>query len=54
MQDKPVDPEHYSLKRLSADLASLLDVIGVQKAVSLYTSPKLFTQECPYTGRYWA
>ena len=32
--DKPYDPEEYSLKRISGDLASILDVIRVRKAVS--------------------
>lgn len=30
---KPVDPAEYSPKRLCADLAALLDVLGVKKAV---------------------
>lgn len=33
--DKPRDPQEYSLKRISSDLASILDVIRVRKAVSL-------------------
>jgi pimeloyl-ACP methyl ester carboxylesterase len=32
--DKPQAAEEYSTKRLCADLAALLDVIGVLKAVS--------------------
>lgn len=32
--DKPPGPEEYSLKRISNDLASILDVIRVRKAVS--------------------
>ena len=32
--DKPYEPEEYSLKRISSDLASILDVIRVRKAVS--------------------
>jgi len=31
--DKPTDPKYYSTKSLSADLAALLDLIGVKKAV---------------------
>ncbi|KAF8507835.1 alpha beta-hydrolase [Hysterangium stoloniferum] len=31
--DKPSDPKHYSTRALSADLAALLDLIGVRKAV---------------------
>ncbi|KAF8914248.1 Alpha/Beta hydrolase protein [Gymnopilus junonius] len=30
---KPVDPAEYSTKRLCADLAALLDVLGIKKAV---------------------
>jgi soluble epoxide hydrolase / lipid-phosphate phosphatase len=33
--DKPKDPAAYTTKRLSDDLAALLDLIGVRKAVSL-------------------
>ena len=33
--DKPLAAEEYSTKKLSADLAALLDVIGVSKAVSV-------------------
>jgi len=33
--DKPLAAEEYSTKRLCADLAALLDVVGVSKAVSL-------------------
>lgn len=33
--DKPQEPQEYSLKRISSDLASILDVIRVRKAVSL-------------------
>lgn len=33
--DKPDEPEEYSLKRLSDDLAALLDHIGSPKAVCL-------------------
>lgn len=32
--DKPQAAEEYSTRRLSADLAALLDVVGVHKAVS--------------------
>lgn len=32
--DKPYDPEEYSLRRISDDLASILDIIRVRKAVS--------------------
>ena len=32
--DKPQDAEEYSTRRLSADLAALLDVVGVHRAVS--------------------
>lgn len=32
--DKPYDPEEYSLRRISDDLASILDVIRVRKVVS--------------------
>ncbi|KDR84029.1 hypothetical protein GALMADRAFT_236620 [Galerina marginata CBS 339.88] len=30
---KPVDPAEYSTKKLSADLAALLDILGIKKAV---------------------
>jgi hypothetical protein len=33
--DKPLAAEEYSTKTLCADLAALLDVIGVSKAVSV-------------------
>jgi soluble epoxide hydrolase/lipid-phosphate phosphatase len=33
--DKPDEPEEYSLKMISDDLASILDVIRVLKVVSL-------------------
>jgi soluble epoxide hydrolase/lipid-phosphate phosphatase len=33
--DKPDEPEEYSLKMISSDLASILDVIQVRKAVSM-------------------
>ena len=33
--DKPLDAEEYSTKKLCADLAALLDVVGVSRAVSL-------------------
>ncbi|KAF8499980.1 alpha/beta-hydrolase [Gautieria morchelliformis] len=33
--DKPISPEHYTPKSLSADLAALLDLIGAHKAVVL-------------------
>lgn len=33
--DKPLAAEEYSTKKLCADLAGLLDVIGVSKAVSV-------------------
>ena len=33
--DKPLAAEEYSTKKLCADLAGLLDVVGVSKAVSL-------------------
>ena len=33
--DKPDDPEEYSFKTISSDLASILDVIRVRKVVSL-------------------
>ena len=32
--DKPLAAEEYSMKRLCADLAALLDIIGVSRAVS--------------------
>jgi soluble epoxide hydrolase / lipid-phosphate phosphatase len=32
--DKPLDVEEYSTQKLCADLAALLDVVGVSKAVS--------------------
>ena len=31
---KPEDPAEYTTKKLSADLAALLDVLGIQRAVS--------------------
>lgn len=31
--DKPQDPSDYSTQRLCADLAALLDLLGVQRAV---------------------
>lgn len=33
--EKPLDAEEYSTKKLCADLAALLDVVGVSRAVSL-------------------
>jgi len=33
--DKPGEPEDYSLKMISDDLASILDIIRVHKVVSL-------------------
>jgi soluble epoxide hydrolase/lipid-phosphate phosphatase len=36
--DKPLAVEDYSTKRLSADLAGLLDVVRVSKAVRAITS----------------
>lgn len=33
--DKPGEPEEYSLKMISDDLASILDIIRVNKVVSL-------------------
>ena len=33
--DKPLAAEEYSTKMLCADLAALLDVVGVSKAVSV-------------------
>jgi len=35
--DKPRAADEYSTKKLCADLAALLDVIGVSKAVSAFT-----------------
>ncbi len=35
--DKPLNPEEYSTKKLCADLAALLDTIGVLRAVSATT-----------------
>jgi soluble epoxide hydrolase/lipid-phosphate phosphatase len=32
--DKPLDVEEYSTKKLCADLAALLDIVGVSTAVS--------------------
>jgi len=32
--DKPLDAEEYSTKKLCADLAALLDIVGVSRAVS--------------------
>lgn len=32
--DKPVDPSAYSTKKLTADLAAILDLLAVSKAVS--------------------
>ena len=32
--EKPLDAEEYSTKKLCADLAALLDVVGVSRAVS--------------------
>lgn len=32
--DKPWDVDEYSTKKLCADLAALLDLIGVKRAVS--------------------
>lgn len=31
--DKPLEPEAYTTKRLCADLAALLDLLDVQRAV---------------------
>lgn len=31
--DMPLDSDEYSTKKLSDDLAALLDVLGIQKAV---------------------
>lgn len=36
--DKPLTAEEYSTKKLCADLAALLDVVGVSKAVSVRPS----------------
>ena len=36
--DKPLAAEGYSTKKLCADLAALLDVVGVSKAVSVHPS----------------
>jgi soluble epoxide hydrolase/lipid-phosphate phosphatase len=33
--EKPLAAEEYSTKKLCADLAALLDVVGVSKAVSI-------------------
>lgn len=33
--DKPFEPAEYSTKRLSADLAALLDLLEIQKAVCI-------------------
>lgn len=33
--DKPLDAEEYSTKKLCADLAALLDIVGISRAVSL-------------------
>ena len=33
--DKPLNAEDYSTKKLCADLAALLDIVGVSRAVSL-------------------
>ena len=41
--DKPLAVEEYSTKKLCADLAALLDVVGVRKAVSV-------RERCDYTG----
>ncbi len=41
--DKPLAVEEYSTKKLCADLAALLDVVGVWKAVSVRV-------RCDYTG----
>jgi soluble epoxide hydrolase/lipid-phosphate phosphatase len=38
--DKPCNVEEYTTKRLCADLAALLDFIGVERAVS--TLPRQF------------
>jgi len=39
--DKPDEPEEYSLKMISSDLASILDVIRVRKVVSLTESSEV-------------
>lgn len=39
--DKPENPSEYSAKKLCADLAALLDLLGVSQAVSRY-SPEGF------------
>ena len=38
--DKPRAAEEYSMRRLSADLAALLDVVEVQKAVGARSAPE--------------
>jgi pimeloyl-ACP methyl ester carboxylesterase len=37
--DKPLAVEEYSTKKLCADLAALLDIIGVSRAVSPWGRP---------------
>lgn len=38
--DKPIEAVEYSTKKLSADLAALLDLLDVQRAVhTLYLTP---------------
>lgn len=41
--DKPNEPEEYSFKKLSNDLAALLDHIGSPKAVRLIIQPSTET-----------
>jgi len=52
---KPSEPEEYTTKKLCADLAALLDVLEVQKAVSglYHLRPPWFASLPIYAAFRW-
>jgi hypothetical protein len=48
--DKPLAAEEYSTKKLCVDLAALLDIFGVSRAVSLRIGSDIFTVQVLYVG----
>jgi len=51
--DKPLDVEEYSTKKLCADLAALLDIVGVSTAVRSGNCDYRFYAEGHNLDRDW-
>ena len=50
--DKPLAPSEYSTRMLSDDLAALLDLVGVEKAVCVLFRPLVSTLRLSLSGPY--